>query len=51
MHHVFDETPEEYEKLKHNISPTTIASNAIFNHHIGLAYADPIEQVNVSQLR
>ena len=51
MHHVFDETPEEYAKLNVHIQPTTLVSNAIYNTQVGLYRHTPTEQQDMSQYR
>lgn len=52
MHHVFDETPDEFAGNFH-ISATTSVSNAIYSNHLG--YVDesfqPTAQTDLSQYR
>jgi len=52
MHHMFDETPEEMDKLEQEMLATTQGSNAIFNTHMGhVEQAKMREQVDTSQYR
>ena len=53
MHHMYDETPDEMNKMAMKLVPIALESNAIYTHHIGHAEAAgaSTEQVNQTQLR
>lgn len=51
MHHMFDETPDQFG-TEFDTLATTSVSHAIYHNHIGLFKEAPItEQVDVSQYR
>jgi len=52
MHHTFDETPDELDKIERQTLPTTEVTNAIYSSHVGKV--EPVDmkgQVNVSTFR
>lgn len=56
MHHTFDETPHELDKIERLTLPTTSETNAIYSSHVGLiepvpGHGSPGGQVNVSTFR
>lgn len=51
MHHMFDETPEEMEKIEKETLDTTTVTHAIYNTHVGLIDDNQIPVVNTSTKR
>lgn len=51
MHHMFDETPEEMDKIEKETLDTTTVTHAIYNTHVGLIEDNQVPLVNVSTKR
>lgn len=52
MHHMFDETPDEMDKIEKLTLATTPVTHAIYNTHVGkIEPVDAKEQVDTSQYR
>eukprot|EP01041_Mallomonas_annulata_P015594 gene15594-32939_t len=49
MHHVFDETPDEMDKMQPTLLQTTSDSNAIYSHHVGVNRPIAFPTVNTTQ--